>query len=151
MRFMMLLKADQNTEAGKMPGEDILVAMGKYNEELIKAGVLLAGEGLQPSSKGARVRFAAGKTTVIDGPFSETKELIAGFWMIQVKSKEEAIEWAKRVPFDPHGASATTGGFGEIEVRQVFDAADFTPDLYPSEEAQQVLRAEGEFRKRSQS
>jgi len=151
MRFMMLLKADQNTEAGKMPGEDILVAMGKYNEELIKAGVLLAGEGLQPSSKGARVRFAAGKTTVIDGPFSETKELIAGFWMIQVKSKEEAIEWAKRVPFDQHGASATTGGFGEIEVRQVFDAADFTPDLYPSEEAQQVLRAEGEFRKRSQS
>jgi hypothetical protein len=151
MRFMMLLKADKNTEAGLMPAEDVLIAMGKYNEELIKAGVLLAGEGLQPSSKGARVRFANGKTTVTDGPFSETKELIAGFWMIQVKSKEEAIEWAKRVPFNPQGASATTGGAGEIELRQVFDAADFTPDLFPSEEAQQVLRAEGEFRKRTNS
>jgi hypothetical protein len=149
MRFMMLIKADQNTEAGKMPDEAILVAMGKYNEELIKAGVLLAGEGLQPSSKGARVRFAGGKTTVIDGPFSETKELIAGFWMIQVKSKEEAIEWAKRVPFDPHGASATTGGVGEIEIRQVFEAADFSPDLYPSDAAQEVLKAESEFRKRA--
>jgi len=123
--------------------------MGKYNEELIKAGVLLAGEGLQPSSKGARVRFAGGKTTVIDGPFSETKELIAGFWMIQVKSKEEAIEWAKRVPFDPHGASATTGGVGEIEIRQVFEAADFSPELYPSDAAQEVFRAEDEFRKRA--
>jgi hypothetical protein len=145
----MLLKADKDTEAGKMPGEDIIVAMGKYNEELIKAGVLLAGEGLQPSSKGARIRFAGGKTTVIDGPFAETKELVAGFWMIQVKSREEAIEWAKRVPFDPHGASATAGGIGEIEVRQLFEAADFSPDLYPSEDAQQVLRAEGEFRKRT--
>lgn len=149
MKFIMLLKADKDTEAGKMPGEDIIVAMGKYNEELIKAGVLLAGEGLQPSSKGARIRFAGGKTTVIDGPFAETKELVAGFWMIQVKSREEAIEWAKRVPFDPHGASATAGGIGEIEVRQLFEAADFSPDLYPSEDAQQVLRAEGEFRKRT--
>jgi hypothetical protein len=149
MKFMMLIKADANTEAGKMPDEAILVAMGKYNEELIKAGVLLAGEGLQPSSKGARVRFAGGKTTVIDGPFAETKELVAGFWMIQVKSKAEAIEWAKRVPFDPNGASATTGGVGEIEIRQVFEAEDFSPDLYPSESAQQVIRAEGEFRKRT--
>jgi hypothetical protein len=149
MRFMMLLKADKNTEAGLMPGEDILIAMGKYNEELIKAGVLLAGEGLQPSSKGARIRYANGKTTVVDGPFAETKELIAGFWMIQVKSKAEAIEWAKRVPFDPKGASATTGGVGEIEIRQVFEASDFTPDLYPSPEAQQVMKAEGEFRNRT--
>jgi hypothetical protein len=149
MKFMMLIKADQNTEAGKMPDEAVLLAMGKYNEELIKAGVLLAGEGLRPSSKGARVRFAGGKTTVIDGPFAETKELVAGFWMIQVKSKEEAIEWAKRVPFDPNGASATTGGVGEIEVRQLFEDADFSPDLYPSEAAQQVIKAEGEFRKRA--
>jgi hypothetical protein len=150
MKFMMLLKADRNTEAGKMPGEDIIIAMGKYNEELIKAGVMLAGEGLQPSSKGARVRFAGGKTTVVDGPFAEAKELIAGFWMIQVKSKEEAIEWAKRVPFDSQGGpSALEGGVGEIELRQVFEAADFSPDLYPSEEAQQTLKAEGEFRKRT--
>jgi hypothetical protein len=149
MRFMMLIKADKDSEAGKMPGEDLLVAMGKYNEELINAGVMLAGEGLHPSSKGARVRFAGGKTTVIDGPFAETKELVAGFWMIQVKSKEEAIEWAKRVPFDPHGPSATAGGVGEIELRQVFEEADFSPDLYPSEEVQQVLKAEGEFRKRT--
>jgi len=151
MKFMMLIKADQNSEAGKMPEEAVLVAMGKYNEELIKAGVLLAAEGLQPSSKGARVRFAGGKTTVIDGPFTETKELIAGFWMIQVKSKQEAIEWAKRVPFDPKGASATTGGAGEIEVRQVFDVADFTPDLYPSDAARQAIEAEKEFRKRTES
>jgi hypothetical protein len=151
MRFMMLLKADKDTEAGVMPSEDVLVAMGKYNEELIKAGVLLAGEGLQPSSKGARVRFANGKTTVIDGPFAETKELIAGFWMIQVKSKEEAIEWARRVPFDPKGASATTGGTGEIELRQLFEMSDFTPDLYPSEEAQQALRSEGLFRDQTNS
>jgi len=149
MRFMMLLKADKNTEAGKMPDEAILLAMGKYNEELIKAGVLLAGEGLQPSSKGARVRFAGGKTTVIDGPFSETKELIAGFWMIQAKSKEEAIEWAKRVPFDPNGPSATTGGVGEIEIRQLYDVSDFSPELYSSDEAKEVLRSEAEFRKRT--
>jgi len=149
MRFMMLLKADKNTEAGSMPDEAILIAMGKYNEELIKAGVLLAGEGLQPSSKGARVRFSGGKTTVIDGPFAETKELIAGFWMIQAKSKEEAIEWAKRVPFDPQGASATTGGVGEIEIRQLFDPADFSPELYPSDAARKVIKCEAEFRKRT--
>ena len=117
--------------------------MGKYNEELIKAGVLLAGEGLHPSSKGARVRFAGGKTTVIDGPFAETKELIAGFWMIQVKSKEEAIEWAKRVPFDPKGASATRGGVGEIELRQVFETRGLLPRALPvGRRAKQLMQGE---------
>lgn len=149
MKFMMLLKADRNTEAGKMPSEEIIVAMGKYNEELIRAGVMLAGEGLQPSSKGARVHFAGGKTTVVDGPFTETKELIAGFWMIQVKSKAEAIEWAKRVPFNPNGATALEGGNGEIELRQLFEDADFSPELYPSEAVQDTIRAEAEFRKRA--
>src|SRR3989442_11282246 len=100
MRFMVLVKADKNSEAGVMPSQQLLTAMGKYNEELAKAGVLLAAEGLHPSSKGVRVRFAGGKKTVIDGPFTETKELIAGFWPWQVKSKEEAIEWLKRAPFD---------------------------------------------------
>src|SRR5687767_9035313 len=98
MRFMLIVKADKDSEAGVMPDEKLLAEMGKYNEELVKAGVMLAGEGLQPSSKGARVRFAGSKRTVIDGPFSETKELIAGFWIFQVKSKEEAIEWVKRAP-----------------------------------------------------
>ena len=148
MKFMMLIKSDQNTEAGTMPSEEIIIAMGKYNEELIRAGVMLAGEGLQPSSKGARVRFAGGKSTVVEGPFTESKELIAGFWMIQVKSKAEAIEWARRVPFDAGGASAP-GGEGEIELRQVFETADFSPELYPSEAAQQTIKAETEFRKRA--
>src|SRR6476469_2917328 len=143
MKFMMLIKSDKQTEAGVMPSEEVLIAMGKYNEELIKAGVLLAAEGLQASSKGARVRHAGGKTTVIYGPFSESKELIAGFWMIQVKSKAEAIEWAKRVPFDPHGPSATSEGKGEIELRQVFEASDFSPDLYPSDESRELMKAEG--------
>ena len=149
MKFMMLIKSDRSTEAGIMPSEELLVAMGKYNEELIKAGVLLAAEGLQPSSKGARVHHAGGKSSVIDGPFTETKELIAGFWMIQVKSKAEAIEWARRVPFDPSGPSATSDGIGEIELRQLFEAADFSSDLYPSDEAQELLKKEGEFRKRT--
>jgi hypothetical protein len=131
MRFMILVKADRDTEAGVLPSEEILAEMGKYNEELAKAGVLLAGEGLQPSSKGARVRFSGGKRTVIDGPFTEAKELIAGFWMIQVKSKEEAIEWVKRCP-NP------TAGEAEIEIRQVFEAEDFgaafTPELREQEE-----------------
>ena len=122
MRFMMIIKANKDTEAGVMPAEKTLAAMAKYNEELVKAGVLLDGMGLQPSSKGARVRFSKGKPTVIDGPFAESKELIAGFWMIQVKSKEEAIEWAKRVPFDP---DVHMGGEGEIELRQVFELEDF--------------------------
>jgi hypothetical protein len=115
MRFMMLVKADKNSEAGILPDEKLLSDMAKYNEEMVKAGVMLAGDGLQPSSKGARVRFAGGKPTVINGPFPETRELVAGFWLIQVKSKDEAVEWAKRVPFEE----------GEIEIRQVFELEDF--------------------------
>ena len=115
MRFMMIVKADQNSESGVLPDEAILTEMGKYNDELIKAGVMLAGEGLQPSSKGARIRYAGTRRTVIDGPFSETKELVAGYWLIQVKSREEAIEWAKRAPFQD----------GEVELRQVFELSDF--------------------------
>src|SRR3989442_13952246 len=115
MRFMVLVKADKNSEAGVMPSQQLLTAMGKYNEELAKAGVLLAAEGLQPSSKGARVRVAGGKKTVIDGPFTETKELIAGFWLWQVKSKEKANEWLKDAPF----------GKNEDEIAQVFEAEKF--------------------------
>jgi hypothetical protein len=114
---MILVKADSDSEAGVMPSEQLLTEMGKYNEELVKAGVMLAGEGLHASSKGARIRFSGGKRTVIDGPFTESKELIAGFWLWQVKSKEEAIEWLKRAPFDD----------AEIEIRQVFETADFAP------------------------
>jgi hypothetical protein len=136
MRFMILIKANKDTEAGVMPSEELLTAMGKYNEELVKAGVMLAGEGLQPSSKGARVKFSGDKRTVIDGPFTETKELIAGFWLIQVKSKEEAIEWVKRVP-NP------TGEEGEIDIRQVFEAEDFGDEFTPElREQEQRLRAE---------
>jgi hypothetical protein len=115
MRFMVLVKADKNSEAGVMPNEKILTDMGNFNEELVKAGVMLAGEGLHPTSKGARVRFSGGKRTVIDGPFAETKELIAGFWLWQVKSKEEAIEWLKRAPFEDT----------EVEIRQVFETEEF--------------------------
>ncbi len=122
MRFMMLVKADKNTEAGVMPDEALIGAMTRYNEELAKAGVLLDLAGLQPSSKGARVSYSAGKRTVVDGPFAETKELIAGYWLIQVKSKEEAIEWAMRAPA-PHGEDAKA----EIEVRQLFELEDFGP------------------------
>jgi hypothetical protein len=122
MRFMMIVKANKDSEAGKMPSEELLAAMGKYNEELMKAGVLLDLAGLQASSKGARIKFSGGKRTVIDGPFAETKELIAGYWLIQVKSKEEAMEWAKRVPA-PHGEGAE----GEIEIRQLFELEDFNP------------------------
>src|SRR6201988_393814 len=131
MRFMVIVKADKNSEAGVMPSEQLLADMGKYNEELVKAGVMLAGEGLQPSSKGARVRFSGGKVTVTDGPFTEAKELVAGFWLIQVRSKEEAIEWVKRCPAPMEGES-------EIEIRQVFEAddfgAEFTPELREQEE-----------------
>jgi hypothetical protein len=131
MRFMILLKADKNTEAGVLPDEKLLTEMTKYNEELVKAGVMLAGEGLQPSSKGARVKFSGTKRTVVDGPFAETKELIAGFWIFQVRSKEEAIEWVKRCPNPLLGDS-------EIEIRQVFEASDFgeafTPELREAEE-----------------
>jgi hypothetical protein len=122
MRFMMIVKASKDSEAGKMPSEELLAAMGKYNEELMKAGVLLDLTGLHPSSKGARIKFSKGKRTVIDGPFAETKELIGGYWLIQVRSKEEAIEWAKRAPA-PHGE----GTESEIEIRQVFELEDFNP------------------------
>ncbi len=122
MRFMVIVKASKESEAGVLPSKEILAEMGKFNEELVKAGVMLAGEGLQASSKGARVRFEGKKRTVIDGPFAESKELIAGFWLWQVKSKEEAIEWLKRAPFD---------GGTEVEVRQVFEAADFGAELTP--------------------
>ena len=132
MRFMVIVKADKNSEAGLLPTKEtkeIFAAMGKFNEELVKAGVMLAGEGLQPSSKGKRVRFSGHQRTVIDGPFTETKELIAGFWLWQVKSKEEAIEWLKRAPFD---------GGTQVEVRQVFEPEDFgaalTPELREQEE-----------------
>ena len=130
MRFMVLVKATKTSEAGAMPDEKLLTAMGKYNEELSKAGVLLDLSGLQPSSKGARVRFSGNKRTVIDGPFSETKELIAGYWLIQVKSKEEAIEWVKRCP-NPHNEDS------EIEIRQLFELSDFelTPQQKESFEA----------------
>lgn len=130
MRFMILIKADKDTEAGVMPSEQLLTDMGKYNEELVKAGIMLAGEGLHPSSKGARVKFADGKRTTSDGPFAETKELICGFWIWQVKSKEEAIEWVKRCPNPLNGDS-------EIEIRQIFEmedfGAEFTPELREQE------------------
>jgi hypothetical protein len=132
MRFMIIVKATKNSEAGVLPDEKLLAAMMKYNEELMKAGVMLAGEGLQPSSKGARVKFSGSQRTVTDGPFAETKELIAGFWMWQVKSKEEAIEWVKRCP------NPMPGEESEIEIRQVFEAddfgAEFTPELKEQEE-----------------
>ena len=132
MRVMVIVKATKNSEAGVLPGEKLLTAMGKFNEELVKAGVMLAGEGLHPSSRGKRVRFAGGKKTVIDGPFAETKELIAGFWLWQVKSMEEAIEWVRRCP-DP-----MPGEEGIIEIRPVFEAEDFgkefTPELRKQEE-----------------
>src|SRR3989454_12496544 len=129
MRFMILVKATKNSEAGVLPDEKLLTEMGKYNEELVKAGVLLAAEGLQPSSKGARVKFSGAKRTVIDGPFTEAKELIAGFWLIQVKSKQEAIEWVKRCPNPFEGES-------EIEIRQVFEADDFGAEYTPELRAQ---------------
>jgi hypothetical protein len=132
MRFMVIVKATKDSEAGNLPDQKLLAEMGKFNEELVKAGVMLAGEGLQPSSKGARVRFSGAKRTVTDGPFTETKELIAGFWLWQVKSKEEAIEWVKRCP------NPSPGTESEIEIRQVFEAADFgaefTPELQDQEE-----------------
>ena len=143
MRFMIIVKATKDSEAGVMPSEQLLTEMGKYNEELVKAGVMLAGEGLQPSSKGARVRFSGSRRTVIDGPFAETKELIAGYWLWQVKSKEEAIEWVKRCP-------NTMPGESEIEIRQVFEAedfgAEFTPELRKQEE--QLVKQMAENAKR---
>jgi hypothetical protein len=140
---MVIVKADKSSESGALPDEKLLTEMGNYNEELAKAGILLAAEGLQPSSKGARVRFSGTKRTVIDGPFSETKELIAGFWLIQVKSKEEAIEWVKRSP------NPFPGTESEIEIRQVYEAddfgAEFTPELREQEER---LRAQAAAKKK---
>jgi hypothetical protein len=139
MRFMVMVKATPESEAGVMPSEQLLTEMGKFNEELMKAGVLLAGEGLHPSSKGARVRFSGSKRTVIDGPFAESKELIAGFWLLQVKSKEEAIEWVKRSP------NPFPDGESEIEIRQVFEAEDFGDELTPElRDREAALRARTE-------
>jgi len=136
MRFMVLVKATEESEAGVMPSQELLADMGNYNEELVKAGVMLAGEGLHPSSKGARVRFSGKDRTVVDGPFTETKELVAGFWLIQVKSKEEAIEWVKRCPNPMDGES-------ELEIRQVFEAEDFGEELTPELREQEArLRAQ---------
>jgi hypothetical protein len=134
MRFMVIVKADNNSEAGVLPTKEMLEQMGKFNEELVKAGVMLAGEGLQASAKGARVKFAAdGKTSVIDGPFAETKELVAGYWMWQVNSLQEAIDWLKRAPFENT----------EVEIRQVFEAADFGDDFTPElREQEERVRAE---------
>jgi hypothetical protein len=136
MRFMVMVKATPQSEAGEMPSQEMLAAMGQYNEELVKAGVMLAGEGLQPSSKGARVRFSGDKRTVIDGPFAETKELIAGFWILQCKSREEVIEWVKRCPNPMPGES-------EIEIRQIFEASDFGAEFTPElQEQEERLRAQ---------
>jgi hypothetical protein len=136
MRFMVIVKASKESEAGALPSEQLLTDMGKFNEELVKAGVMLAGEGLQPSSKGARVRFNGSKRTVIDGPFTETKELVAGFWLWQCKSKAEAIEWVKRCPNPMEGES-------EIEIRQVFEADDFGEAFTPEARAREdSLRAQ---------
>src|SRR3954454_25133747 len=147
MRFMVMVKASKDSEAGKMPSQELLAAMGKYNEELVKAGIMLSGEGLHPSSKGARVRFSGNKRIVTDGPFAETKELVAGFWLWQVKSKEQAIEWLKRCPNPMPGTEAEIElrqvFEAEIELRQVFEAedfgAEFTPELREQEER---IRAE---------
>jgi hypothetical protein len=141
MRFMVIIKATTETEAGVMPSEKLLTEMGRYNEELVKAGVMQAGEGLHPSSKGARVKFSGSKRTVTDGPFGETKDLIAGFWLWQVKSKDEAIEWVKRCP-NPTGTDA------EIEIRQVFEAEDFGAEFTPElREQEQRLRAQAAAKK----
>jgi hypothetical protein len=134
MRFMAIVKADKNSEAGVMPSTELLTAMGKFNEEMVKAGVLLAGEGLHPSSKGVRIKYSGEERTVTNGPFSGTGDLVSGFWLIQVKSRDEAIEWMKRAPFD---------GGSEIEIRQVFDAEDFGEALTPELREQEArLRAE---------
>jgi hypothetical protein len=139
MRVMVIVKADENSEAGVMPSRELLTAMGKFNEELVKAGVMLAGEGLHSSSKGKRVRFSGGKHTVIDGPFTESKELIAGFWLWQVRSMEEAVEWLKRSPFD---------GGAEVEIRQVIEAEDFGAELTPELREQEArLRAQARAKK----
>ena len=143
MRFMAIVKATKESEAGVMPSEKALTEMGKFNEELVRAGVMLAGEGLQASSKGARVRFSGSKRTVVDGPFAETKELVAGFWLLQAKTLQEAIEWIKRAPNpNEHGDS-------EVEIRQIFEAEDFGVEFTPEARAQEErLRAELDARKK---
>jgi len=139
MRFMVMVKATEQSEAGVMPDEKLLADMGQFNEQLVKAGIMLAGEGLQPSSKGARVRFSGSRRTVVDGPFAETKELVAGFWIWKVKSKEEAIEWVKRCPNPFPGIDS------EIEIRQIFEAEDFGAELTPELRAQEErLRVQAE-------
>lgn len=143
MRVMVIIKASKESEAGEMPGEQLLVEMGKYNEDLIKAGVMLAGEGLQASSKGKRVRFSGADRTVIDGPFAETKELVAGFWLWQVKSMDEAVEWLKRCPNPMPGEC-------EVELRQVFEAEDFEP-MISTDEGRAVLEAEKAYRDAAKS
>jgi hypothetical protein len=138
MRFMLIVKADRDSEAGVLPSQELLTEMGKYNEELVKAGVMLAGEGLQASSKGARVIFSGDKRTIVEGPFAETKELVAGFWLIQVKSRNEAIQWVKRAPFRE----------GVVEIRQIFEAEDFGPALTPElRAAEERLRAQTSAKK----
>lgn len=141
MRFMIIIKATRDSEAGKMPSQELLEAMGRYNEELVKAGIMLAGEGLQPSSKGTRVRFSGDERTVSDGPFAETDQLVAGFWIWQVKSRDEAIEWVKRCP------NPMPGNDAEIEIRQVFEAEDFGEEFTPElREQEEKLRRELESR-----
>ena len=144
MRFMVMVKATKNSEAGKLPSQELMADMGKFNDELIKAGVMLAGEGLQASSKGARVRFSGNKRTVIDGPFAETKELVAGFWIWKCKSLQEAIDWVKRCPAPMPGEES------EIEIRQIFEAedfgAEFTPELREQEERQRAQLEKGQSR-----
>ena len=138
MRVMVIIKANENSEAGVMPSEKLITDMGNFNEELVKAGIMLAGEGLHPSSKGKRVKFSGGQRVVTDGPFAETKELIAGFWLWNVKSIDEAVEWVKRIPSDPADPSS-----GEIEIRPVFEAADFGDEFTPeAREQEERLRAE---------
>ena len=146
MRFMVIVKADRNSEAGVLPDQKLLADMGKYNEELVKAGVMLAGEGLQPSSKGKRVRFSGSKRTVIDGPFAETKELVAGFWIFQTKSIDEAVEWVKRAP------NPFPGTESEIEIRQVFETEDFGAELTPELRKQEErIRAKAEANARPET
>ncbi|MDD5329298.1 MAG: YciI family protein [Sulfuricella sp.] len=144
MQFMMIVKASKDSEAGVLPGKELFAAMGKFNEEMAKAGVLLAAEGLQPSSKGVRIKFSGTKRTAVGGPFPETKELIAGYWMIQAKSLEEAIEWGMRCP-NPMGE----GMESEIEIRPVYEASDFPPDLFPPEEAAREQRLREEMAKKA--
>ena len=136
MRFMVIVKANAESEAGKLPDEKMLVEMGKFNEQMVKAGVMLAGEGLQPSSKGVRIQFSGSKRTVVDGPFAETKQLVGGYWLIQTKSKDEAVEWIKRAPFAKGE---------EVEIRQIFEAKDFEP-VVKTPAGKRVMAAETEFR-----